>query len=86
MLFEGGAGAAFRREQVVTDFTSVKDSIQRWVARNGCPSAARTVLDTAGARCERYAPCRDDSEVALCVTDTGDHSWPGGRKGRGMRI
>lgn len=84
VLFEGGAGAAFRREQVVTDFTSVKDSIARWTRRNGCTGAPRTVLDIDGARCERYAPCRDDSEVELCVTDTGDHSWPGGRKGRGM--
>ena len=74
--FEGGRGDVPRQE-AVTEFTSVPESVSRWVKRDACNATPRRVLDRPGAYCDRYAPCRDDSRVALCVTEHGAHSWPG---------
>lgn len=80
VLFNGGLGPKTREKDLVTDFTSVPDTISKWVRINGCPVAPRRVLDKEGAYCEVYAPCRENTKVQLCVTETGDHSWPGGVK------
>lgn len=74
--FTGGRGDVSRQE-AVTAFTSVPESVSRWVKRNGCSTTPQRVLDRPGAYCDRYAPCRDDSRVELCVTEHGAHSWPG---------
>lgn len=84
VLFDGGAGPdAFRDPTKVTDFTSVPETVHRWVQRNGCAAAPVRVLERPGAACELYAPCRGGARVQLCVTDTGGHSWPGGGAVRG---
>jgi polyhydroxybutyrate depolymerase len=80
--FDGGMGAKSFRS-AVTNFTSVPESIKRWVKRNGCADAPKRVLDRPGAYCERYSPCLAKTMVELCVTDAGRHSWPGARKTRG---
>jgi len=80
VLFTGGAGPASVGRALVTDYTSVPDTVARWVGFNGCAAAARRALDRAGATCDLHAPCRDSTRVQLCVTATGGHSWPGGRK------
>lgn len=82
VLFNGGAGKKFRDESKVTDFVSVDASIAKWVALNKCPAQPERVLETPGAFCERYSTCRGKTEVQLCVTETGGHSWPGGKKPR----
>jgi polyhydroxybutyrate depolymerase len=79
-LFDGGSG---RKSAQVTEFVSVPNSIAKWVALNGCAVPAKRVLETPGAYCELYSPCRDQTEIKLCVTETGGHSWPGGTKLRG---
>lgn len=79
VLFNGGAGPeAFRDPSKVTDFTSVPDTIARWLRRDQCGSQPTLTLDRPGARCERYAGCRAGTMVELCVTADGGHSWPGG--------
>jgi polyhydroxybutyrate depolymerase len=83
VLFNGGAGEAFRREALVNDFTSVPDTIARWVERNRAAPAARRVLTVAGASCDLHEALPGGAPVQLCVTDTGGHSWPGGSKDRG---
>lgn len=80
VLFNGGAGRS--REQV-NDFVSVPETLHRWVHRNGCATPPRRVLEVAGATCDLYAPCSGGTEVKLCITETGGHSWPGGKKPRG---
>ena len=81
--FEGGRGKK-SRAGAVTDFTSVPETVSRWVRRNGCEAKPRRVLDRPGAWCERYSGCRDPrAEVELCVTETGAHSWPGAKRTRG---
>lgn len=78
VLYGGGAGAdAFRDPAKVTEFTSVPETIARWVRRNGCSAPPQRVQQSEGAWCERHAGCRDGATVQLCVTDTGGHSWPG---------
>lgn len=80
VLFNGGAG---QPSPQVTDFTSVDDSVARWVNHNGCTATPTTVLEVPGAKCTAHTHCRDDTRVQLCVTDTGGHAWPGGSKVRG---
>lgn len=83
VLFHGGAGPGARNKQAVTDYTSVPATVARWSGLNGCTAAPRRTLDTPGAWCEVSAPCQGGSEVMLCVTSTGGHSWPGAGKTRG---
>ncbi len=82
VLFEGGAGATFRDKSNVTDFASVPDTIAKWVKLNACQPTPKRVLDKPDAHCERYTGCRNNVSVQLCVTETGGHSWPGGKKPR----
>lgn len=83
VLFNGGAGAAaFRDVTKVTDFTSVPETIVRWVERNHCNPQPIRVLEQEGVYCDAYTGCADGVSVKLCVTATGGHSWPGGEKPR----
>jgi len=82
VLFNGGAGEPSKQ---VTDFTSVAESTSRWVKRNGCQATPRTVPEVPGAKCVVHDGCQGGSQVRLCVTDTGGHSWPGGGKVLGKR-
>ncbi len=83
VLFEGGAGPDSVDKALVTDYRSVPATVARWVDFNGCQRTPQRVLDQAGAWCEVYAPCRGGTQVQLCVTQNGGHSWPGGVKKRG---
>lgn len=83
VLFNGGAGATFRNEALVTDFVSVPDTIAKWARLDHCGAPARRTLDKPGAYCDLRAPCDGGTRVQLCVTATGGHSWPGGVKPRG---
>lgn len=82
VLFNGGAGKA---SDQVTDFTSVADSVARWVGHDACQTQPRTVMSQPGASCVEHDACQGGSRVRLCVTDTGGHAWPGGQKARGGR-
>jgi polyhydroxybutyrate depolymerase len=83
VLFEGGAGPDSVARHLVTDFTSVPDSVAKWAALNGCAATPpKRVLEKPGAYCEEHAPCRGGTRVQSCVTESGGHSWPGGTKAR----
>lgn len=77
--FGGGAGKDARDR---SDFTSVPDTVAKWVGLNQCPARPQRVLDEHGAYCDLFAPCKNGTQVKLCVTDTGGHSWPGAEKTR----
>ena len=83
VLFEGGVGPDAVDRKLITDFRSVPETVARWVERNRCAPTPQRVLEKDGAWCERYAPCAGGTQVQLCVTDAGGHSWPGGHKPRG---
>jgi polyhydroxybutyrate depolymerase len=78
--FNGGMGVK-SMGSAVTNFTSVPESISRWVKRDACSASPKRVLEKQGAYCDRYA-CQGNSAVELCVTDSGAHSWPGTHKSR----
>jgi polyhydroxybutyrate depolymerase len=85
VLFNGGAGPDSVARRLITEFTSVPDSVAKWVRLDACAAAEpRRVLDKPGAYCEEYSPCRDGTRVRLCVTESGGHSWPGGTKARAV--
>jgi len=80
--FAGGSSACAQDDG--KNKASVADTINGWVARNGCLSAARSeeipdaVDDGTSARREIYEGCRDDATVILLRVDNGGHTWPGG--------
>lgn len=83
VLFAGGAGPGSRNKSLVTDFTSVADTLSKWVRLNHCSARPQRILEKTGAYCDLYSPCRGNTHVQLCVTETGGHSWPGAEKTRG---
>lgn len=83
VLFDGGLGPKAISKAAETEFTSVTKTIAKWVKINGCPETPQRVLTVKGAYCDLYSPCKSKTEVKLCVTDEGGHSWPGGEKPRG---
>jgi polyhydroxybutyrate depolymerase len=82
VLFGGGAGPDAAAAPRVTDFVSVPATLDKWTRIDACTAPPQRVLDRPGATCELHAGCRDGTQVQLCVTDKGGHSWPGGRKPR----
>ncbi len=86
VLFNGGAGQnSFHNISTVTDFTSIPETVSRWVKRNNCQTKPQHVLKVDGAYCDLYAPCDGGAEVKLCVTETSGPSWPGGEKPGGIK-
>lgn len=77
VLFNGGAGS---QSAQMTDFVSVPKTVAKWAALDGCQGEPQRVLTVPGAHCDLHRTCRNGSQVQLCVTDSGGHSWPGGRK------
>jgi polyhydroxybutyrate depolymerase len=83
VLFNGGAGqGAFRDESKVTSFTSVPQTVSNWVSRNRCEAQPLRTFQGAGAYCEVHSGCNGQTQVQLCVTESGGHSWPGAEKVR----
>lgn len=66
------------------DFTSVPETINRWVTRNNCdPEPERVDVigspEDGNAYSETYNGCSQNVQVKLWVTVEGGHSWPGGQ-------
>lgn len=80
VLFNGGSGSA---SDTHADFVSVPATVDKWARLNACSGPTQTVLQRPGVTCEVRSGCADGAEVRLCVTDSGGHAWPGGRKALG---
>jgi len=86
VLFLGGAGAdAFRDISKVTDFTSVPDTIKRWQQRLNLPATESRVLQQPGVYSDRWQSTDGRIQLQWVVTETGGHSWPGGKAVRGKQ-
>ncbi len=84
MLFNGGAGEdAFRDESKVTNFTSVNETVNRWIIRNKAEKTPERILNIPGAYADLYTSKHNKTPIELVVTETGGHSWPGGKSVRG---
>jgi polyhydroxybutyrate depolymerase len=79
VLFDGGCGPDCNIK-AETEFTSVPDTISKWVTKNNCNNNPERVFDNNGAYCDLYTGCKANTQVKLCVTDDGGHSWPGAQK------
>lgn len=74
--YEGGVG-----DKSISDvgFASVRQTIEFWLAFDGCPAAP--VTDRYGGIIhERYAPCDQGTAVELYTVIDGGHAWPGGKR------
>lgn len=77
--FKGGRG----RGPSGTDFHPVQQSIDRWVAANGCAATPATTQlpdredDGTTVRKVRWGGGREGAEVVLVVIEGGGHTWPG---------
>jgi polyhydroxybutyrate depolymerase len=80
VLFNGGSGS---QSNTHANFVSVNDTISKWVNQNRCQPSPQRVLAVSGAYCDLYSGCQHNSQIKLCVTEQGGHSWPGGKKVRG---
>lgn len=80
VLFNGGSGSS---SSTHADFVSVPATVDKWARLNRCTGPAQRVLERPGVTCEVRSDCQAGVEVRLCVTDTGGHAWPGGRKALG---
>jgi polyhydroxybutyrate depolymerase len=78
--FNGGIGKAAVEDELITNFPSVSETVNKWVVFNQCSPTPKRVLVVPGAYCDLYTNCKDKVEIKLCVTETGGHSWPGGSK------
>lgn len=86
VLFQGGAGEdAFRDKSKVTDFTSVPDTIKRWQQRLNLPVTASRVLQHPGVYSDLWQSADGRTQLQLVVTESGGHSWPGGKAVRGKK-
>jgi polyhydroxybutyrate depolymerase len=79
--FNGGVGVGPSH----TDFTSVPATQAKWVQFDHADPVARRVLTVAGAHCDLHAAKPRGAPVELCLTDTGQHSWPGGGTQQGRK-
>lgn len=80
VLFGGGSGSA---SDTHANFVSVPATVDKWSRLNACNGPTQRVQDKPGAVCEVRTGCQGGVEVRLCVTDSGGHAWPGGRKALG---
>jgi polyhydroxybutyrate depolymerase len=67
----------------VTDFTSVNETINRWIIRNKAEKTPARILNVPGAYADLYTSRYNKTEIELVVMETGGHSWPGGKPVRG---
>lgn len=84
VLYNGGAGEdVFRDPSQVADFTSVPDTVKLWVERDQLDPVPKRILETAGVFADLYTSAKTSAVFELVVTETGGHSWPGGKAVRG---
>jgi len=83
VLFNGGIGPKAINKSSETVYNSVPNTIAKWVNINECPKKPERVLENPGVYCDLYSPCKNQTQIKLCVTKNGGHSWPGGEKPRG---
>jgi polyhydroxybutyrate depolymerase len=73
------------KDDKLVPLAGATSTVAKWAQLNGCRMAPERTLQMAGAYCDAYSYCRGQTEVQLCVTDTGGHSWPGGTAPRQER-
>lgn len=80
--FSGGqSGMRLVRNAQLAPYSSFPESVERWLAANGCAGEAVETVDATVTR-SVYAHCASGAPVETYVIEDGAHAWPGGEKGR----
>lgn len=80
--FHGGAGKDAVDKELITDFTSVPDTLAKWKKINQCSAITKSIIKEKDYQCDLTPQCADHTQIQLCTSETGGHSWPGGKKPR----
>lgn len=81
--FVPSAGGRGRKSLSNTDFVSVEQTLEQWIARNGCNPVPRQISLSLPAENEleitrwEYGGGRNGAEVVLYLIQGGGHTWPG---------
>lgn len=78
--FNGGIGKNAVDAKKITNFNSVKNTIDKWKQINKCTETKKTLKKNKDVICEEYSECLNKTKVRWCFTSNGAHSWPGGKK------
>lgn len=80
---EGGESACLQDDGMAK--VGVQESIDGWVARNGCAAAATVEElpdtdpnDGTNTTRTRHGECREGADVAVLLSEGGGHTWPDG--------
>lgn len=68
VAYEGGG---------LEDSPSAQESIDGWIARNGCGGEPDVSYQNGAATCETVGDCEGDVSVTLCSIEGAGHCWPG---------
>jgi len=75
--YSGGSGVGFTN----AFYLPVQDSINMWVAYDGCSTQPQEWTSPSGNIARRwYGGGREGSEVVLYTIRDGGHTWPGGSR------
>ena len=66
------------RGNPVLSFRPTQETIDAWVAKNGCDPTAAAPVAKGDASCARWSKCSGGADVELCTVDGGGHDWFGG--------
>ncbi|MBI1815192.1 MAG: hypothetical protein HYR72_09455 [Deltaproteobacteria bacterium] len=72
--YDGGLGCG----PAGVPFASMPDTIDGWMARDGCSGRSTTALTQGDGTCVKQGTCAGASDVELCTIPNGGHQWPGG--------
>lgn len=56
---------------------SAQESIDGWIARDGCTGEPTNTYENGAAVCETVSECDGDVSVTLCSIEGAGHCWPG---------
>ncbi len=74
--YDGGWGALGSLSGRTVPMLPVRDTVDLWIANNGCTQDPPAITRNRDARIETYAHCDELSEVALISVVDGRHEWP----------
>lgn len=68
VAYEGGG---------LSDSPSAQESIDGWIARDGCAGEPEVSYENGAAICETVSECDGEVSVTLCSIEGAGHCWPG---------
>jgi len=61
----------------LADSPSAQESIDGWIARDGCSGEPQITYENGAATCETVSECDGEVSVTLCSIEGAGHCWPG---------